>query len=102
MKQQNKLTKEQVGHVAQLANLPLDEVKVKKFSIQLTEVLEYMSKIQTLDTTSVKETSQVTGLVDVFREDKIEIDRMFTQEEALANAKEKHNGYFVVKSVFEE
>jgi len=59
-----------------------------------------MSKIKTLDTTGIKETSQVTNLKNVFREDMIEKERMLTQEEALSNAKNTLDGYFKVKAIF--
>ncbi|MBI5620037.1 Asp-tRNA(Asn)/Glu-tRNA(Gln) amidotransferase GatCAB subunit C, partial [Candidatus Gottesmanbacteria bacterium] len=58
-------------------------------------------KIQTLDTSNVPETSQVTGSENVFRDDEVDAGRILTQEEALSNAKRTHNGFFVVKSVFE-
>lgn len=98
----SQLTIEDVSHVAKLAKLNLSEKLIDKFFTQLSSVLEFMSKIQKLNTENVKETSQVTGLENVFRKDEIDNIRMFTQEQALSNAKRKHNGFFVVKAIFEE
>lgn len=95
------LTLDDVRHVAKLAHLTLTDEQLELFRSQLSSVLEYMSKIQTLDTKNVVETSQVTGLENVFREDVVEEARMLSQDQALSNAKRKHNGYFVVDALFE-
>lgn len=96
------LSKEEIIHVANLAKLPLKENEIEKFKMQLSSVIDYMSKIQKLNTEKVPETAQVTGLENVFREDEIDEDRVLTQEKALSNAKRKHNGYFMVDAIFEE
>lgn len=94
-----KLTIDEVKHVAKLANLPLSEDELALFLAQLSAILEFVGKLQKIDTKGVKETSQVTGLENVFREDEIDAERMFSQEEALANAKETHNGFFKVPKI---
>lgn len=98
----NLLSKNEVSYVAKLAKLNLPDKLLLKFSNQLSSVIDYMSKIQKLNTEKVPETAQVTGLENVFREDKIDEDRMLTQEKALSNARRKHNGYFMVDAIFEE
>ena len=96
------LTLDDVRHVAKLAHLNLTDEQLETFRTQLSSVLDYMSKIQKLDTKGVVETSQVTGLENVFREDVAQDDRMLTQDQALSNAKQTHNGYFMVPAIFEE
>ena len=91
-----KITTQQVRHVANLANLKLSDEQVIKFQSQLSSVLEYVSKIQKLNTQGVEETAQVTNLENVTREDKIDEKRMFTQEQALSNTKKTYDGFFVV------
>lgn len=91
-----------VQKVAKLAKLTITAAQEEKFSQQLTSVIGYVSKVQSLDTENVPETSQVTGSKNVFREDVVENGRMLTQEEALSNAKNTHDGYFVVPAIFEE
>jgi len=90
-----------IAHIAMLANLQITDEQKAKFTSQLSSVLGYMAKIQSLNTTGVVETAQVTGLTNIFREDVIDKKRMFTQVEALKNAKRVYNGYFVVPAVFE-
>lgn len=92
-----KLTHAEVKHITKLANLQLSPSEIKTFSKQLSEVLTYVEKLQEVDTAKVEPTSQVTGLKNVFREDRVE--KSLSQEEALSNAKRKYKGYFVVARV---
>jgi aspartyl-tRNA(Asn)/glutamyl-tRNA(Gln) amidotransferase subunit C len=96
------ITMDEVKHLAKLANLTLTAKQLENIPKQLSSVIDYMSKIKSLKTENVPETSQVTNLENVFREDVVDNDRMFTQQQALSNAKNKHNGYFKVKAIFEE
>lgn len=86
-----------VTHVAKLANLPLTEGEKKKFENQLEETIEYIESLNEVDTIGVEPTSQVTGLVNVTRED--EIRPSLSHEEALKNAKSTHNDFFKVKGI---
>lgn len=96
------VTKEDIAHIAKLANLPITEKQADELTHQVGVTVEYVSALQNLSTDGVKETAQVTGLTNVFREDEIDESRIFTQEEALSNSKRTHNGYFVVDAVLEE
>lgn len=91
-----------VEHIAALAKLNLTPEQIARIQPQLTTVLEFMSKIQALDTAGVPETAHVTGLQNVFREDAVDPGRMLSQEDALRNARKTHDGYFVVDAVLKE
>ena len=65
------LNKGDVLHIARLAHLDLSDTEVEKFSAQLSDVLELFSKIDGLDLKDEAETSQITGLENVFRADEI-------------------------------
>lgn len=91
------LTRNQVIHIAKLANLQLTEKEISTFQKQLADILGYIEIINELDTTKVSPTSQVTGLNNVLREDKEKPS--LTQEEALSGTKNKQNGYFKVSTV---
>ena len=68
----------------------------------LKEVIEkFKYKIQAIKTDNTEETHQVTNVVNVLREDKVDKNRMLSQEEALANAKETHDGYFLVEAILD-
>ena len=96
------VTGSDIDHIARLANLPLTAEQAKELTEQVGVTVTYVSQLQSLSTVGVVETSQVTGMENVFREDTIDKSRMFTQEEALANAKRTHTGFFVVDRVLEE
>lgn len=91
-----------VAHVALLANLPITPQEEEKFDRQFTDTLKTVDLINELDTTNTPPTYQVTGLVNVFREDVIDTGRMLSQDQALSNAPKTYNGYFQVPSVFHE
>ena len=66
-----KLSKEEVLHIAKLSRLELAEDKVEQFANQLSDVLEYVEKLSEVDTEGVEETSQVTGLENVYKSDEV-------------------------------
>ncbi|MFA7685272.1 MAG: Asp-tRNA(Asn)/Glu-tRNA(Gln) amidotransferase subunit GatC [Candidatus Gracilibacteria bacterium] len=65
------LDEDKIRHVAKLARIALTDAEVKKFTPQLSGVLEYMEILNEVDTKNVPETSQVTGLRDVFGDDEV-------------------------------
>lgn len=95
-----RLTKDQVKHVAKLANLPLTAEEEEKYSGQLSKILDYVDQLNRVDTSNVEPTFNVTGQSNVMRED--ETTASLSQEETLLNAPKKQNGFFVTKGVFEE
>lgn len=88
-----------IQHIAKLANLLIDADQEKLFTPQLTAILAFVSKLRKVPTKNVEPTSQVTGLVNVYREDVVDASRMLTQSQALGNAKATHDGFFVVPAV---
>jgi aspartyl-tRNA(Asn)/glutamyl-tRNA(Gln) amidotransferase subunit C len=101
-KAQSSITLQEVRHIAKLANLPIKTGDESKLLHQFEETLTTVNKISELDTTGVIPTSQVTGLTNVMREDKIDMSRVLSQTAALSGAKKVHNGYFVVPSIINE
>lgn len=63
------LTPEQVRHIAKLARIRLTDAEVAKFTPQLGAIIGYVDHLNALDTSSVPETNQVTGLANVSRAD---------------------------------
>lgn len=94
-----KLTKDQVKHVAKLANLPLTEKEEEKYAEQLSEILEYIDQLNKIDTTGIEPTFNVSGQENVMRKD--ETESSLLQEEVLQNASKKERGFFVTKGVFD-
>lgn len=101
MAKQKDLTKEDVLHIAKLANLQLDEKNIEKFRKQLTETLKYVENLDELDTKGIQPTSHSTNVTNVYFEDGTKNTRLFTQEEALKNGKKVKKGMFVVPRIME-
>ncbi len=83
----NKITRDDVLHLAQLSSLDLHDSEIDSLQIDLENILGYVDKLSELDTTGVEPTYQVTGLQNVWREDKV-INYGVTREELLARSKE--------------
>lgn len=96
------LSPEEVKYFGQLSKLNLSESELIPFSKQLSETLNYIEVLDKLEDQikSLDVTYQVTNLSNVYREDKIDFSRILKQGEALSNAKETDNGYFVVPGIF--
>jgi aspartyl-tRNA(Asn)/glutamyl-tRNA(Gln) amidotransferase subunit C len=88
------ITREQVLHVASLAQLGLSEEEVARFSEQLSAILEAVGKIAELDLADVEPTSHPLELTNVFGED--EPGPSLSLAEALANAPDPEDGSFGV------
>jgi aspartyl-tRNA(Asn)/glutamyl-tRNA(Gln) amidotransferase subunit C len=58
-----------VSHLAELARMHLTSAEVERFGRELEHVLTYVEQLQNTDTEGVEETAQVTGLVNVLRDD---------------------------------
>lgn len=89
-----------ISHIAKLANLSLLPNEKSKLEKQLEETIDYVNELNNVDTKNVEPTSQVTGLENVTRQDIAKPS--LSQDQALANAKSKHNGFFKVKAIFNE
>lgn len=59
----------EVEHIAKLARLGLSEPEKKKYSKELSEILDYMGKLNEADTKNIEPTSQATGLRNILRKD---------------------------------
>jgi aspartyl-tRNA(Asn)/glutamyl-tRNA(Gln) amidotransferase subunit C len=97
-----KLTTEEVGYVADLANLQLSEEELLRMSHDLGKILTYIEDLNELDTASVPPMAQVLYEADetaTLREDRPHTT--LSNEEALRNAPVSGAGYFKVPRVIE-
>ena len=92
-----KITKAEVLHVADLARLDLDEASIDRFAGQIGNILEYVAKLNEVDTEGIQPTSHAISITNVFREDQQR--QPLDREKALENAPEKEDGNFVVPKV---
>jgi aspartyl-tRNA(Asn)/glutamyl-tRNA(Gln) amidotransferase subunit C len=91
------LTKEEVVKVAALARIRLTETEVEKFQHDLSMVLGYVAELNQVAVEGIEEVSQVTGLVNVQRED---VPVVFEDLSAMTGqAPEVKDGYYKVKAI---
>ncbi|HOM60509.1 MAG TPA: Asp-tRNA(Asn)/Glu-tRNA(Gln) amidotransferase subunit GatC [Anaerohalosphaeraceae bacterium] len=88
-----------VRRVAQLARLELSDQEIVQFSMQLSAIVNYIEKLNELNTDEVEPLAHCLPICNVFRSD--EVLPSLTQERALANAPDAENGYFKVPKVLE-
>ncbi len=91
------VSKEEVVKISKLAKLKLSDDEVAEFTSDMNKILDYMDKLNELDTENVKPLSHPLEGTNVFREDvlKKSIDR----EDALKNAPERTEEFFKVPKV---
>ena len=94
-----KISKDLVKHMAILAKIPVTDKEEEDFAKGFSQTLEVVDKLFKIDVSGTSATHQVTGLENVFREDKVDEGKMLSQDKALSNTKSKHNGYFVVDQI---
>jgi aspartyl-tRNA(Asn)/glutamyl-tRNA(Gln) amidotransferase subunit C len=92
-----KITKKEVEHVAHLARLELREEDKEKLPGQLSAILEYVEKLNELDTKDIEPTSHVLTIENVFKEDRVRDS--LSVEKSLANAPEQEKGHFKVPKI---
>ena len=83
-----------------LARLGLDPGDEDFYADQLSGILQHIDRLQQLDTKDIPPTAQVVEIASRLRED--EPRPSLTQEEALANAPARVDGFFRVPSIQDE
>ena len=91
--------REEVRKIAQLARLSFTPEEEEKLAGELNEILNYMDKLNELDTGNVEPLYHVIEMDTVFREDMV--TPSLSQEDALRNAPKKTGAFFVVPKVLD-
>ena len=95
----NIITDETIDYVGILAKLELSREEKEAAKNDMSRMLDYIDKLNQLDTTQVEPMSHVFPVKNVFREDKVTNGDM--REEILRNAPEEKDGMFAVPRTFE-
>jgi aspartyl-tRNA(Asn)/glutamyl-tRNA(Gln) amidotransferase subunit C len=92
-----KISREEVRHVANLARLELTEVEEVRMTEQMNQILSYMEKLNELDTADVPAMTHAIQLHNVFRPD--EVVESLNREHALMNAPQSDGVSFIVPKI---
>jgi aspartyl-tRNA(Asn)/glutamyl-tRNA(Gln) amidotransferase subunit C len=95
-----RLTREDVAHVAHLARLDITDDELDLYTEQLGAVLEHAADVEALDTTGVPPTAHPLPIVNVLRDDVVvpSVDR----DEVLSQAPSVEDGRFKVPRILGE
>jgi len=91
------VTLKEVEHIAELARLKFSKEELENFTHQLNQILEYMEKLNELDTKNIEPLSHPIEGNNIFREDKLKPS--INREQALKNAPDRDDGFFKVPKV---
>ncbi|MHB8384393.1 MAG: Asp-tRNA(Asn)/Glu-tRNA(Gln) amidotransferase subunit GatC [Candidatus Binataceae bacterium] len=95
----NKITLEQVRHVARLARIELNSSEEEHLRADMDQILAYVDQLGELDVSSVEPTMQVGESGTPMRAD--EVTNSPDAEAMLANAPARERGYFKVPKIIE-
>jgi aspartyl-tRNA(Asn)/glutamyl-tRNA(Gln) amidotransferase subunit C len=97
---EKKIGQREVRKVAKLSRLDLSEAEVGEFTGQLSAILEYVEKMNELDTADVEPLAHCLPMSNVFREDSVK--ESLGTEKTLANAPQRDGGFFKVPKILDE
>lgn len=95
----NHISDETIEYVGILAKLELSEEEKEQAKKDMESMLDYIDKLNELDTEGVEPMSHVFPVQNVFREDVV--TNSDTREQLLSNAPEQKDGMFMVPRTFE-
>lgn len=65
------VTRQDVQKIANLARLEIHENELEKFTGQMNNILDFIAKLNELDTKNIEPTSHAVSIETPFREDKV-------------------------------
>ncbi len=94
------LTRAEVQHISELAKLQLTEAEEALYQEQLSDILDYIQRLNTLDTEAIPPTATVLPLHSIMRDD---VPRpSLPVDEILANAPARAGDSFEVRVILED
>ena len=93
----NKITKDQVQHLADLAQLDLSKEELEKFSNQLSSILKYIDKVKEVEISD--DVKRDFRKINVFREDENPHEKGENRDAILEAMPEVEDDLLVVKKI---
>ena len=93
------IDKKLVEKIATLSRMKIEENEVEKFSNELSKIINWVEKLNEVDTKNITPITNPSDIKIPFRKDKINDGKI--EDKILKNAPEKKAGYFVVPKVVE-
>ena len=96
----SKITSDDVRKVAQLSRLELPEEKIKTYTSQLEDILGYIDQLEAIDTKDVPPTTRAVEVVNVTRNDEVELT--LVREDLLNLAPLREGDFYRVPRILED
>lgn len=93
------VSREEILHIAKLANLKLKEEEIDTYLVHLQDILNFANIVNNAPVEGLSESFGVNENVNVFRKD--EIIPFVDNEALLSNAKEKERNMFKIPKVIQ-
>ena len=97
---QQKIDAEQVRKVAKLARLELSDAEVEEFTDQLGAILQYVEKMDELETAEVEPLAHCLPISNVFGDDVVRPS--LGTDASLANAPQRDGSFFKVPKILDD
>ena len=92
------VSKEEILHIAKLADLNLREDEIEKYRTNLADILNFANIVNNAPIDGLVETIGANDAVNVFRKDEV-VDFGCSKEELLQNAPDEQEGMFKIPKV---
>ncbi len=92
------ITRAEMNNLADMAKFSLDE-EIGELQMEISEVLEFVSKIKNVDTEAVEATEQLETGNHPLREDIV--GESLSHEDVVRNTKEDQYGYFKILNIMD-
>ena len=94
-----KVSKEEILHIAKLADLEIKDEEIEKYALNLQDILDFANIVNNAPVEGLTESFGVNENYNVFRKDEIKV---FEDNEALmSNAPEKERNMFKIPKVIQ-
>ena len=96
----NRISREEVSKVAQLARLELNEKQIDNHAIQIEKILDYINQLDKIDTNKIPCTTRAIEVTNVLRTD---VKKIFKNRDDILNqAPSREDDFFKVPKIIKE
>lgn len=96
------LTNKDIEHIANLARLEISDSEIEDYRGKLGSILDYVTKLQEVDTEGVEELAHGAGLTNVLHDDKVSGCEKDTRDRIIEEFPKREGDLLEVQAVFEE
>ena len=100
----DKITKDQIKHVAKLSKLNLSETELQKFENEFNSILDYTSQLDEVDTSDINISHNMSDYSGEFLNEYLVSNSEISREEMLKNATDGRfkNGYIRTSKIIDK